>query len=203
MPRRKRGRWMHRPPQMRGFKPFGTPFMNTEPVVLLLEEYESIKLADYDNLNQKDAALKMGVSRPTFTRIYDIARKKVAKAFVEGLPIIIHGGNVEFRDNWYRCLDCNRIFRIDKNINNIDKVYENRININEVDLNKNNENSYNDINDNINFHINTNINAKNNNIKNKNNIYNKNIIKCPFCGSTNVISVEELHRKHIIQPPWF
>ena len=112
MPRPTMGRWMHGPPMMRGFRPFGMPHRSNKPVELLLEEYEAIKLADYDNLTQEQAADRMGISRPTFTRIHEKARKKVAKAFVEALPIIIAGGNVKFKDKWYKCLDCNRVFRL-------------------------------------------------------------------------------------------
>lgn len=111
MPRPVMGRWMYGPPIMRGFRPFGMPRKSDMPVELLLEEYEAIKLADYDKLTQEQGAEKMGVSRPTFTRIYDRARKKIAKGFVEALPIIISGGNVKFKDKWYKCLDCNRVFR--------------------------------------------------------------------------------------------
>ena len=114
MPRPTMGRWMHGPPMIHGFRPFGMPRKMSNPVELLLEEYEAIKLADYEDLTQEMAAERMGVSRPTFTRIYDRARKKIAKGFVEALPIIIAGGNVRFRDKWYKCLGCNRIFKLEK-----------------------------------------------------------------------------------------
>jgi predicted DNA-binding protein (UPF0251 family)/DNA-directed RNA polymerase subunit RPC12/RpoP len=102
---------MHQPPILRGFKPFGAPPALMDAINLLLEEYESLRLADYDNLTQEEAAKKMNVSRPTFTRIYDRARKKIAMAFVENRSILIEGGNIEFNDEWYRCLDCNSLFK--------------------------------------------------------------------------------------------
>ncbi|MDP4271752.1 MAG: DUF134 domain-containing protein, partial [Bacteroidota bacterium] len=58
------------PPSMEGFKPFGIPMSTLEPVILLFEEYEAIRLCDYDGLTQDQAAERMTVSRPTFTRIY-------------------------------------------------------------------------------------------------------------------------------------
>jgi len=73
---------------------------------------QALKLADHENLSQKEAAEKMNVSRPTFTRIYDSARKKMAKALVECRSIFIEGGNVQFEDDWYHCLSCNSTFKL-------------------------------------------------------------------------------------------
>jgi len=79
---------------------------NLESVNLLYEEYESLRLADYENLTQEEAAKEMNISRPTFTRLYDKARKSIAKAFVEGKAIIIQGGTFTTDDYWYRCEEC-------------------------------------------------------------------------------------------------
>ena len=106
MPNRRRRRRIKMPPAMEGFKPFGIPMRELEHVVLLFEEYEAIRLADYVNLTQEEAAQKMEISRPTFTRIYDKARKNVAKAFVEGKAVIIEGGTYTSDDFWYRCNNC-------------------------------------------------------------------------------------------------
>lgn len=94
------------PPAMEGFKPFGIPLRDLESVDLLYEEYEALRLADYENLTQEEAAKRMSISRPTFTRLYDKARKSVAKAFVEGKAILIHGGTYITDNYWYRCADC-------------------------------------------------------------------------------------------------
>lgn len=94
------------PPPMEGFKPFGIPLRELEPVVLYFEEYEAIRLADYENLTQEAAAKKMNISRPTFTRLYDKARKNIARAFVECKAIFIQGGDFITDDYWYRCGDC-------------------------------------------------------------------------------------------------
>lgn len=92
---------------MEGFKPFGIPMRELDSVVLLYEEFEAIRLADYENLTQEQAAEKMEISRPTFTRLYDKARKIIAKAFVEGKAIVIYGGNYIADDYWYKCKNCN------------------------------------------------------------------------------------------------
>lgn len=106
MPNRRRYRRITMPPPMEGFKPFGVPMRELEHVVLLFEEFEAIRLADYENLTQEEAAVKMNISRPTFTRLYDKARKNIARAFVEGKAIFIQGGNYVTDDYWYRCFDC-------------------------------------------------------------------------------------------------
>jgi len=92
MPNRRRYRRINGPPMMEGYKPFGVPMRELESVVMSLEEYEALRLADYENLTHVEAAKKMNISRPTFTRLYDKARKNVAKAFVEGKAILIRGG---------------------------------------------------------------------------------------------------------------
>jgi len=106
MPRPKQCRKMCNPPKMQGFKPYGISCGELDSVTLLLEEYETIRLLDYDGLTQEQAAERMNVSRPTLTRIYEKARQAIAKAFVEGKMVIIEGGSVQFESQWYRCKRC-------------------------------------------------------------------------------------------------
>jgi len=94
------------PPQMTGFKPFGMSMCEIKSIKLQFDEYESIKMVNYENLSQDLASVKMNVSRPTFTRIYNNALKKIAKAFVDCLAIEIEGGQVEFEREWYKCKKC-------------------------------------------------------------------------------------------------
>ena len=94
------------PPKMQGFKPFGIAFCETAPINMQYEEYESVKLVIYEDLSQDIAADRMEVSRPTLTRIYNSALKKIGQAFVEGKSIIIDGGNFEFDKDWYKCKRC-------------------------------------------------------------------------------------------------
>lgn len=110
MPRPKRIRKMDRPPLIKGFRPFGSPAVLSERVILLYEEYESVRLTDYERMSQAEAADRMQISRPTFTRIYDRARQKIATAFAESRSIVIEGGNVDFSQQWYRCLSCENTF---------------------------------------------------------------------------------------------
>lgn len=110
MPRPKRHRMMNRPPAMKGLRPFGIPVNEIGTLTMLFEEYEALKLADYELLTQADAAQVMNISRPTFTRIYENARRIVARALAEGKAIEITGGNVLFAKNWYKCNDCYHLF---------------------------------------------------------------------------------------------
>jgi len=99
------------PPKMEGFKPYGMQKCNILPLILKYEEFESIRLVDYDLLSQDLAAKKMDISRPTFTRIYNRALKTIAKAFVEGKSIDIEGGNFQFEHDWYRCKKCYKLIQ--------------------------------------------------------------------------------------------
>lgn len=109
MPRPQKSRKVCNPPKMQGFKPFGIAVRGTEKIILQYDEYEAIKLVNYDNLSQDDAAESMDVSRPTLTRIYNSSLLKIAKAFVEGKAIIIEGGNFELEKDWYKCKKCFRL----------------------------------------------------------------------------------------------
>ena len=111
MPRRKRQRRLLAPPSIKGFSVFGSK-KRTEQVVLYFEEYESIKLLDFDGLTQEEAAVHMDVSRPTLTRVYEAARNKVAKAMVEGRDLLIRGGNFHFDENWFCCNSCKAKFNL-------------------------------------------------------------------------------------------
>ena len=58
-----------------------------------LDEFETIRLIDYQAKTQEQCAAEMNVARTTVTAIYDSARKKLAAALVEGRRIVISGGN--------------------------------------------------------------------------------------------------------------
>ena len=113
-PRRKLYRKLGSPPVLKGYKPIGVSFTETDTISILYEEYEALRLADYSFLTHDEAAAIMNVSRPTFTRIYNSCIKKLAKAFTEGKSIVIEGGDVEFDKQWYRCNNCNIVFHVDK-----------------------------------------------------------------------------------------
>lgn len=78
-------------PNVHYFKPSGIPLRELGEVQLISEEIESIKLYLVDNLDQTESAKRMGVSQPTFARIYDSACKKVAEALIHGKAIRFEG----------------------------------------------------------------------------------------------------------------
>jgi len=116
MPRRTRLRKVVAPPEFKGYKPYGTNKESKEPIDLLYEEYEAIKLADYDLMNHKEASELMGISRPTFARIYESARRKIAQAFVETKEIVTVYGNTWMDETWFLCGDCHARFTIPKTL---------------------------------------------------------------------------------------
>ncbi len=116
MPRRRRLRKVVAPPGFKGYKPYGSHNCAKEQVELLYEEYEALKLADYDCLNHETASKIMGVSRPTFARIHESARRKIAKALVEVKEIKTVYGNALLDKNWYVCNACNARFTLPKTI---------------------------------------------------------------------------------------
>ena len=85
-------------PQQRFIKPAGKPARNLEEVLLGFDEAEALRLADLEGLYQEAAARSMGVSRQTFGRIVEIARRKVADAILNGKALRIEGGEVNLAD---------------------------------------------------------------------------------------------------------
>jgi uncharacterized protein len=94
-------------PESNYFKPRGIPLSMLEEVILTVDEFEAIRLADLDSLYQEQAAQKMKVSRPTFGRIIEYAHKKVAEALLKGKALKIEGGEFEMASiRKFKCYDC-------------------------------------------------------------------------------------------------
>jgi len=106
MPRPYRKRQIERLPRCYSFKPIGISRRNLEQVQLSLDEYEAIRLADYLQLDHAEAAERMGISRPTFTRLIEKARYKISLILVEGKQLNIGGGNIDVRKTRFRCKSC-------------------------------------------------------------------------------------------------
>lgn len=95
MPRPKKCRRIVEHTGVRYFKPHGIPMRFLEHISLTLDEFEAVRLADLEGLNQQESADKMHVSRATFGRIVASARKKIADALYTGKAIKIEGGAIE------------------------------------------------------------------------------------------------------------
>lgn len=91
MPRPKRCRRICGYPDYWSFVPEGSDSVKT--IEFMLDEFETIRLIDYQKLTQEECAEAMGVSRATVTSIYEKARYKLADAMVNGKRIRITGGS--------------------------------------------------------------------------------------------------------------
>jgi predicted DNA-binding protein (UPF0251 family) len=76
------------------FHPAGIPARELVAIVLTLDEFEAIRLADLEGLYQEQAAERMSVSRPTFGRILAAGHRKVAEALAHGKTLKIEGGTI-------------------------------------------------------------------------------------------------------------
>lgn len=90
--RPKKTRWVKCEPDERCFRPQCKPLSKLEGVFLTLDEFEAIRLADFEALKQEAAAKKMRVSRPTFSRIITSAHSKIGDALTNIKAIRIRGG---------------------------------------------------------------------------------------------------------------
>jgi len=111
MPRPKSDRIVNEPPLFTEFKPMGIPGRSLKQVQLTLDEFEAIRLTDFKGLSHEEAADEMNISRSTFTRLVEVARKKMAEFIIFGRMLSIEGGNVHFRRNIFQCNDCGHMFK--------------------------------------------------------------------------------------------
>ncbi len=108
MVRPKKNRVVAFNPEISYFKPRGIPLMNLEEVRLTVDERESIRLSDLLGLSYEEAGKSMGVSRATFGRIIQRARKVVADALINGKAINVEGGNYTLAEEArvFQCTKC-------------------------------------------------------------------------------------------------
>jgi predicted DNA-binding protein (UPF0251 family) len=95
------------------YKPRGIPLSELEEVTLTLDEYEAMRLADFDGLYQDQAAAKMSISRQTFGRIVESAHRKISDVLLHGKALKIEGGSVAVSatkesTRVCKCLDCTK-----------------------------------------------------------------------------------------------
>jgi len=107
MPRPTKWRRVALIPEVNYFKPAGIPLRVLEEVCLSVEEAEAIRLKDLEGLEQEECAQRMRISRPTFHRVLESARSKVADALTNGKAVRIEGGSFEMamrrlRQRWLR-----------------------------------------------------------------------------------------------------
>jgi len=100
-------------PDKNYFKPKGIPSSLLEEMILTLDEFEAVRLADFEGLYQDQAAVKMGISRQTFGRIIKSAHKKIADVLINGKALKIEGGEISIKETkQLKCQQCRKIFNV-------------------------------------------------------------------------------------------
>lgn len=107
-PRPKNIRKVREIPSAIGFVPVAYR-RKAQSIVLYIEEYESVYLCDHEGKTQAEAAESMGISRPTLTRIYASARKKIADALINQCALMIEGGSSYMEAQWFVCKECGMV----------------------------------------------------------------------------------------------
>ncbi len=92
--RPKKVRYVQKMPKITQFSPRGRPGRPDE-IELTVDQYEAIKLTDFQGYSQSEGAIAMGISRPSFGRILRAARRLAADALVNGKTIKIRTGDVQ------------------------------------------------------------------------------------------------------------
>jgi len=76
-------------PNVTYFKPRAVPLSELAEVNLSMDELETLRYCDLEDLDQIKAAKKMKISQSTFQRILSQARRKIAEALIKGKAIKI------------------------------------------------------------------------------------------------------------------
>lgn len=89
------------------YKPRAVPLAALEIVNLGQDELEAMRLCDFEELDQEEAAKKMNISRGTVQRLLYSGRKKVIEAITQSKALRIEGGEhivppEGFRPGWGR-----------------------------------------------------------------------------------------------------
>lgn len=119
MPRPMKWRRVCELPDSNRFGPMNEDREPLDPVVMTVDEYETIRLIDLEGMMQEECARQMDVARTTVQRIYNEARKKLAQSLVEGRILHIEGGEYQLCRDQSRpgCGQCRRRRRVSEDEN--------------------------------------------------------------------------------------
>ena len=92
MPRPRKCRRVCSLPSIAGVVPLGQG-EGEDFLVMSVDEYETIRLLDWEGRTQEECAAQMNIARTTVTGIYLSARKKLAEVLVGGKGLLIEGGD--------------------------------------------------------------------------------------------------------------
>ena len=98
MPRPRKWRRVCCLPERNRFGPLNQESKNSDILNMSIDEYETIRLIDLENLTQEECAAQMNIARTTVQGIYNDARKKLAQSLVNGNEVYINGGDYQLCD---------------------------------------------------------------------------------------------------------
>ena len=124
MPRPRKCRKVCCMPERNSFGPLNIKNINEESILMTVDEYETIRLIDLEQMTQEECAAKMDVARTTIQRIYNDARKKLAKSLVEGKILKIQGGDYILCDNGEPLCRCKKCCKRKATSDNTEKIQE-------------------------------------------------------------------------------
>lgn len=99
MPRPKKWRKVCCMPISNQYGPLNDDINNENIVVMTIDEYETIRLIDLENLTQEECSVKMNIARTTVQGIYISARNKIADSLVNCKKLLIEGGEYQLCDS--------------------------------------------------------------------------------------------------------
>ncbi|HHU12886.1 MAG TPA: DUF134 domain-containing protein [Clostridiaceae bacterium] len=85
-------------PESKRFGPLDPAAGQSSVVLMTVDEYETIRLIDQEGFTQQECADQMNIARTTVQGIYVEARKKLADSLVDGMTIVIEGGQYRLCD---------------------------------------------------------------------------------------------------------
>jgi len=124
MPRPRKCRKVCFLPERNSFGPLNITNINAEIILMTVDEYETIRLIDLEEMTQEECAEKMDVARTTIQRIYNDARKKLAKSLVEGKILKIQGGDYILCDRGEPLCRCKKCCKRKASPDNYENIQE-------------------------------------------------------------------------------
>ena len=88
-------------PKINSFGPLNNVYNSF--IIMTVDEYEAIRLIDFEGMKQEECAVNMNVARTTVQAIYENARKKIADSIVNGKKLIIEGGEYKLCEDVEIC----------------------------------------------------------------------------------------------------
>ena len=108
MPRPRKFRKVCCLPEINSFGPINTNEDIYEHIVMSVDEYETIRLIDFENFTQEECSKQMNVARTKVQGIYNDARKKLADSIVNGTKLFIEGEEFQLCDGLGSDIKCGK-----------------------------------------------------------------------------------------------